>query len=265
MINDNGISIPVGLGAATASIRTSAKARLLLTPGDLNRVLRMSARSAGEMFCVIYLPQRWDLAYARRLGWRQKEGRGWVQPDQLPFFDKGDFILMAVGATPKVTATKGRVKLRIVVPVGHALRSDTARAFRTVLPDERAGIVNHFKAEAVRILETGTETISRGRGKGRLRLTAAQRTAARAIQGRGAAADLPPSFVGDMAGRRARLLAARQAYQYQRGNRWGDVQAYWAAVKSDPTRQARVRSMASARQGRRRSRLLAARIASTAA
>lgn len=253
------------LGAASAEIRMHPRARLLLTPGDLNRVMRLAARSAGEMFCVIYLPQRWEPAYARRLGWRQKEGRGWVQPDGLPFFDQGTFITQAVGASPKVTATKGRVKLRIVVPVGHALRSDTARAFRTVLPDERGGIINQYKAEAVRILETGTETISRGRGKGRLRLTAAQRTAARAIQGRGAAADLPPSFVGDMAGRRARLLAARQAYQYQRGNRWGDVQAYWAAVRSDPTRQARVRSMAAARQGRRRSRLLAARIASTAA
>lgn len=257
--------MPVSLGEAAAQVRLHPKARLLLVPGDLNRVLRLAGWAIGERWCVVYLPQRWDLAYARRLGWRQKEGRGWVQPDELPFFDRGTFIEQAVGATPKVTATKGRVRVRIVVPVGHPLRPETARAFRAVPPDERADLVRAFRAEAVRILETGTDTIARGRGRGRLRLTSAQRAAARAVQGRGAAADLPPTFVADLAGRRARLAASRQAYLYRRADRWGDVQAYWAANRADPTRRARVRADAAARQARRRSRLLAARIASTAA
>jgi hypothetical protein len=249
----------ITLANASVKIHDNPKARRLVSAGAMNAVLRLAAFRAGERFLVMYLPQRWDPQYARRLGWKQKEGRGWTQPDGLPFFDKGTFVQLAVGATPKVTAAKGKVKLRITVPVGHALRPETSRAFKNVLPGERLEMVETFREQAEQILESGTEVIASGRGKGRLRLTKAQRTVARSVMGRGASADLPPAFVANLADKRARLLAARQAYNTQREQKTGDYYAWLSSLRNDPERLARIRSNAAGRQGRRRARLRALR------
>lgn len=234
---------------------------VLFSAGDRNKLMRMSGFAAGKHWISTWLPKRWDYSYALALGWRQKPPRdtGLIvrkSPDNLPFYETGEMIQKANQAAPKVSATKGRVTMTVTVPIGHGLDPRIAAPFRRVPAHEIQDTANAFRAAFLDLLNQGTETISKGRGIGRQRLSASARAAAKSSQYNRwgyKKNQMPPTNAG-LQSRAADLRGQRAAFNAQRQKQSDFYADGIDAMRSDPHRAARIRSDNAGRQRRWRHR-----------
>jgi hypothetical protein len=161
----------------------SERARQLFTQSAFNNVLRLAAFKAGNQFIEDRLPVRWSPGWARNQGgYAGKGGR-----DRIPFFERGTWIRSAQNAHPVVAVTKGTVRLKVVVPVGHALQSGISAAFKTTTPADVRCIADAFRAAAEKILSGAKLTPGKpNTGKMKATLSAETLAAAAATRGRNA-------------------------------------------------------------------------------
>jgi hypothetical protein len=236
----------------------SPKAQALFTPGDRARLFRLAGWAAGSRWIESWMPRRWDLNYAHGLGYRVKFTPSRLVPrpweDNLPYYQSGVMVQAAMGARPVVSSAKGRVKIAVVVPIGHPLRPDLAKAFKTVPAMEAMDVADAFRDAVVSILESGTTTITRGRGKGRLSLSAALRAQAKTIQGRKATAGMSAVGSAQLRGIAMGMQGERAAFNAKRLRKSGTYSDWMESVRLDPNRAKHIRASGAARQQRFRAR-----------
>jgi hypothetical protein len=126
----------------------SERARQLFTQSAFNNVLRLAAFKAGNQFIEDRLPVRWSPGWARYQGnYTGKGGR-----DRIPFYERGAWIRNAQNSHPFVVVTKGTIRLKVIVPVGHPLKPTTSAAFRSILPRDVQCITTAFRTSVTKIL-----------------------------------------------------------------------------------------------------------------
>lgn len=129
----------------------SSRAKRLFDPPEWKRVLRLAAWKAGMLFIDKWLPMRWDPQYARRIGYSGKGGH-----DGVPYYEKGTWIKNAQRAYPKASVNGSGLKLRVAVPIGHAITTKIAKDFTKITEQERSEVAQDFVAEAMEIVSRGT-------------------------------------------------------------------------------------------------------------
>ncbi len=158
----------------------SERARKMFSTSGWNNVLRLAAFRAGNQFIEDRVPVRWSPGWARNQGgYDGKGGR-----DRIPFYERGTWIRTAQNAHPVVAVTKGNVRLKVVVPVGHAVKKSISSAFTRMNALDVACVANAFRSAAAKILNGATITNGRP-NTGKLKATLSQQTLNEAAATRG--------------------------------------------------------------------------------
>lgn len=137
----------------------SDRAKRFFQPPEFKRVLRLAAWKAGMVFVDKWLPMRWDPQYARRIGYSGRGGR-----DTIPYYERGVWIFNAQRAAPRASVNASGLKLRIPVPIGHAITAKTAKDFTKITEQEAADVANAFLTYAMEIVR-GTSSANKTVGK----------------------------------------------------------------------------------------------------
>jgi hypothetical protein len=129
----------------------SARSKRLFKPAEWKRVLRLAGWTAGMTFIDNFLPLRWAPEYARRAGYSGKGG-----DDTIPYYERGRWVRNAMKASPRVSVSGERLKLKVPVPIGHAITPRTSKDFRKITEAEREAVAGAFFVAVSDLIERGT-------------------------------------------------------------------------------------------------------------
>ena len=152
----------------------SERARRLFTTGGWNTVIRASGQVAGVRFLENYVPLRWSKAYA--VG-QLLYTRGGARP----FYLTGDWLEAAEGGSnAQSVATKGDVRVRVIVPLPHGVQPETAAGFKKITLRERTYVKRQFHDALIRFIDsTPVKVAARINGRARAQVDKALGTASR--------------------------------------------------------------------------------------
>jgi hypothetical protein len=137
-------------------LRLGPKGRAVFTVAGWNKALRDAGIYAGNWWIANYGPLRWNVGYPQsQLGYRPgKSKRKDLARGGKPFFDRGTMQAnFNSRARTEAVAKKGGARFWIVCPVGHALRPETAAAFKTIPPGERKAVSREYRRAIIQALQ----------------------------------------------------------------------------------------------------------------
>lgn len=145
-----------------AGVVLGRRSRGLLEQRTWNKVVQLGLGRALWAWIDVWLPKRWERAYARQLGYGGK--------NPTPWFSKGTFLRAAIaGARPYVVATKGMARGAVKVPIGHPMNPISLAAFQTVPTQEARFVAVEFLRATQRVLRGGVLLSDQGAtGKARM-------------------------------------------------------------------------------------------------
>ena len=152
----------------------SERARRLFTTSGWNTVVRAAGQSAGVRFLENFIPLRWSKAYAVGQLLYSRGGN-------RPFYLTGDWLEAAeAGANVQALSTKGDVRVRVIVPLPHAVQPETIAGFRKITLRERTYVKREFREALIRFIDaTPVKVAARINGRARAQVDKALNVASR--------------------------------------------------------------------------------------